>query len=286
MAFKSKDVIKVTELGRSVKDTLPLLEYRLVKNLDQPMLVNQIYKKIIDSYPEDYLEGSFEFYKIIELLGSKKIIEKIIIEKEEGKEFNDLFENEDMVDMSTIATDDVDFIIGEEKERKLLRRKDRWFFMNKNNFNEENEGLEIKVTNSKKLNYRHISKIEDKENINIPIENPFYMTEAEIEEERQSREKLIKEEKMLKKERKTEIQNMSFTFDDKQVNDEKHKNTELREANKKARRGTREARTKFNEKIKKEQLSKKKYKKLREETNVVKLFIEGVIKRIREIIKK
>lgn len=286
MAFKSKDIIQVTEFGESVKDSLTLLEYRLVNSLTSPMRVSQIYKVIIDKYPNDYFKSSLDFYKTIEVLGSKKVIEKVVLENED--KFEDLFKEEDMVEMSTLVSDEVDFINEQEKERRYKRRKERWFSVNKNNYSKNEENIEINMQEDKKLNFKHINLINDSsDDINIPIDNPFYLSDSE--------KKILEEEKTLKT-----VSEPSFDEEEGLVisfiteeNSDKNKKTELsyeeiekKRKARKERQRIKEEREKYNKKIKKESLSDKKYVKLREERNIIKLYAQEFINFLKKILKK
>lgn len=286
MAFKSKDIIQVTEFGESVKDSLTLLEYRLVNSLTSPMRVSQIYKVIIDKYPNDYFKSSLDFYKTIEVLGSKKVIEKVVLENED--KFEDLFKEEDMVEMSTLVSDEVDFINEQEKERRYKRRKERWFSVNKNNYSKNEENIEINMQEDKKLNFKHINLINDSsDDINIPIDNPFYLSDSE--------KKILEEEKTLKT-----VSEPSFDEEEGLVisfiteeNSDKNKKTELsyeeiekKRKARKERQRIKEEREKYNKKIKKESLSDKKYVKLREERNLIKLYAQEFINFLKKILKK
>lgn len=263
MAFKSKDIVRVTELGENVKETLPLLEYRLLNNLNEPMRVNQIYKLIIDKYPDDYLNSSLEFYKVIELLGSKKLIEKVIIEKEKIEE---IFIEEEPVEMSTLATDDIDFIDDNEKERKINRRKDRWFLINKNKFQDSEQDLEIKVKKEKHLDYLNIAQWGKK----TSVKNPFYMSENEYENSIKEKEG----RKLEAKSRQEKNENMTISF----VSPEPERQKKTKTNNSKARSDR--------EKYKKKMSDNKRYLKLKEKNQGFIYIFKDFYYRIKKIFKK
>lgn len=272
MALKSKDVIKLTDIGERIKDSLPLFEYRIAENLIEPMRVNQIYKKVIEKYPNDYIGGSLNFYKNIEILESKKIIEKVIEEKNDN--FSDYFNDKlTSVEMSTIVDDNVDIIDKKDILRKENRRTARWFQLNKNKFNNEDDGLEIKKDKNKKLNYSHFSHLDFKSNgegeddIYIPIENPFLARENSDDEV-----ETITVMKKIHSNENNEGMVISFIKEEKvivpKVKNKKSKNRSDREKYKKA--------------IQLEQFGDKKYKKLKES----KLDAIFKLKKIKDWLKK
>ena len=272
MALKSKDVIKLTDIGERIKDSLPLFEYRIAENLIEPMRVNQIYKKVIEKYPNDYIGGSLNFYKNIEILESKKIIEKVIEEK--NGNFSDYFNDKlTSVEMSTIVDDNVDIIDKKDILRKENRRTARWFQLNKNKFNNEDDGLEIKKDKNKKLNYSHFSHLDLKSNgegeddIYIPIENPFLARENSDDEV-----ETITVMKKIHSNENNEGMVISFIKEEKvivpKVKNKKSKNRSDREKYKKA--------------IQLEQFGDKKYKKLKES----KLDAIFKLKKIKDWLKK
>ncbi len=272
MALKSKDVIKLTDIGERIKDSLPLFEYRIAENLIEPMRVNQIYKKVIEKYPNDYIGGSLNFYKNIEILESKKIIEKVIEEKNDN--FSDYFNDKlTSVEMSTIVDDNVDIIDKKDILRKENRRTARWFQLNKNKFNNEDDGLEIKKDKNKKLNYSHFSHLDLKSNgegeddIYIPIENPFLARENSDDEV-----ETITVMKKIHSNENNEGMVISFIKEEKvivpKVKNKKSKNRSDREKYKKA--------------IQLEQFGDKKYKKLKES----KLDAIFKLKKIKDWLKK
>lgn len=272
MALKSKDVIKLTDIGERIKDSLPLFEYRIAENLIEPMRVNQIYKKVIEKYPNDYIGGSLNFYKNIEMLESKKIIEKVIEEKNDN--FSDYFNDKlTSVEMSTIVDDNVDIIDKKDILRKENRRTARWFQLNKNKFNNEDDGLEIKKDKNKKLNYSHFSHLDLKSNgegeddIYIPIENPFLARENSDDEV-----ETITVMKKIHSNENNEGMVISFIKEEKvivpKVKNKKSKNRSDREKYKKA--------------IQLEQFGDKKYKKLKES----KLDAIFKLKKIKDWLKK
>lgn len=272
MALKSKDVIKLTDIGERIKDSLPLFEYRIAENLIEPMRVNQIYKKVIEKYPNDYIGGSLNFYKNIEILESKKIIEKVIEEKNDN--FSDYFNDKlTSVEMSTIVDDNVDIIDKKDILRKENRRTARWFQLNKNKFNNEDDGLEIKKDKNKKLNYSHFSHLDLKSNgegeddIYIPIENPFLARENSDDEV-----ETITVMKKIHSNENNEGMVISFIKEEKvivpKVKNKKSKNRFDREKYKKA--------------IQLEQFGDKKYKKLKES----KLDAIFKLKKIKDWLKK
>lgn len=275
MAFKSKDIIRITEMGESLRDQQPLFEFRVLKHLQGNMRVHQIYQVIMDKYPEDYINGSLEFYKVIEVLGSKKLIEKVI-NKKEIEDFERYFINDDdIIEMTTLASDDVDFIGDAEKEKRLKRRKERWFNLNKNNY-QDNSDLEIKVKEKKELNYKHISHVEkNNDNIDLPLDNPFYMTKEDAERQ--------KNEERLKTENDNIQESISFSFveDDKEA--DKSKNNNMQKVKQSRSRTDRE---KYKKKIKEIHLSDKKYKKLQEKDQKFMTFVLDLLSDLKVKIKK
>lgn len=269
MTLKSKDIIKLTDIGERIKDSLPLFEYRIAENLIEPMRVNQIYKKVIEKYPNDYIGGSLNFYKNIEILESKKIIEKFHEEKVDN--FSDYF-NEKLtsVEMSTILDDNVDIVDKKDILRKENRRTDRWFQLNKNKFNNEDDGLEIKKDKTKKLNYRHLAHLDLKSNgeeeIYIPIDNPFAAREN-LEDGVET----ITVMKKIHSNENNEGMVISFIKEEKVVVPAKDKKSK-----------TRTDREKYKKLIQKEQFGDKKYKKLKE-SNLNVIF---KLKKIRDWLKK
>lgn len=269
MALKSKDVIRMTDIGENIKDSLPLFEYRIAENLTEPMKVNQVYKKVIEKYPNDYIGGSLNFYKNIEILESKKIIEKVIIEKNNNfsNYFNDSFTE---VEMSTIADDEVDIVEQSDKLRKETRRTERWFQLNKNKFNNDSDGLEIKQDKEKKLNYKHFSHLDSSNNneeIYIPIENPF-LPQEEVDEDSET----ITVLKKVHSNENNEGMVISFIKEEKVVVP----------SNKSKKNKNRTEREKYKKAIQKEQFGDKKFKKLKER----KYNNFSIIKKIEYWIKK
>lgn len=276
MTLKSKDLIQITDIGANIKDSLPLLEYRIAENLTEPMRVNQIYKKVIEKYPNDYLKGSMLFFKNINMLESKRIIEKVIILDKAEEDLFPYFQDEmSGVDMSTIVDDSVDIIHSGDLERRNGRRNERWFNLNKNNFDENSDGFEIKRAKEKKLNYLNFSKnkssVENEDEIFIPIDNPFASREIDDLKSEES-------DTVLKKIHSNENdEGMVISF----IQEEKIVKKDKVSANK-----VRQDRERYRKAIQKEKLGNQKHKKLKEKNIGIIFVAKKIITKIKKMLTK
>ena len=285
MAINSKDIIRLTEIGEGAKDGLPLLEYRIATNLDKPMKVNQIYKIMIEKYPKDYIDGSLNFYKNIELLESKKIIEKVKENKSE-LDFTDFFNSHhEEVEMTTILSDQVDIIKGDDKKRRSERRKDRWFSIQKSQ--DEDHSLEITREKNKKFNYSGISTFfskKDDDEIYMPINNPFTVNDDDKPLQKSSKKR--KDNDVPKK-----LEYSSENKDGIKISliESQEVKPKINQKDRTRERLNKKEREKYRKEVTSEKLfkgDKKKYKKLSEEENKIKLYFSLLVKKIKSIFEK
>ena len=168
--------------------------------------------------------------------------------------------------------DDVDIVAHNDKEKKEHRRTDRWFQLNKNKFNNDADGLEIKQDKEKKLNYRHFSHLEvksDDDNIYIPIENPFLAHEKHENDNEKS--ETITVLKKLHSNENNEGMVISFIKEEKILIPVKAKKTK-----------NRSERERYKKIVQKEQFGDKKYVKLKEKNANESIYL----KKFKEWVKK